>query len=146
MEIESVQTQVARFAQVYQALSKDNLASLETIYHPDIVFIDPAHRIEGLSAFLAYFASLYQNVTSCQFDIHHTTAGDNDAFVTWTMTFSHPRVQQGRPRQVHGCSHLTFTDGRISRHRDYFDMGEMIYEALPLMGRLLTYIKARLGQ
>lgn len=140
------QAGVMQFVSIYKALNKNNLTSLETLYHPEIVFRDPAHEIVGLAAFIQYFTVLYENVTDCQFAIHHTTVEDDDAFVTWTMTLSHPKLEKGKARQVQGCSHLRFSEGKIIRHRDYFDMGEMLYEALPVLGRLLKQIKTRLGQ
>ncbi|OOE88016.1 MULTISPECIES: nuclear transport factor 2 family protein [Salinivibrio] len=137
---------VSQFVTTYQALNKDNLSSLATIYHPKIVFVDPAHEITGLEAFIQYFSLLYENVTDCQFHIHTTAVDGDDAFVTWTMMLSHPKLDGGKTRQVQGCSHLRFYDGKIIRHRDYFDLGEMLYEALPVIGRLLKHIKTRLGQ
>ncbi|MDF4396056.1 nuclear transport factor 2 family protein, partial [Vibrio parahaemolyticus] len=34
-------------AQFYSQLNKHNLETLQEIYHPNIVFEDAAHRIEG---------------------------------------------------------------------------------------------------
>ena len=35
------------FVQSYQDLSIDNLELLESIYHKDVTFVDPIHKVEG---------------------------------------------------------------------------------------------------
>ena len=44
------------------------------------------------------------------------------------------------------ASYLKTRNGKIYYHRDYFDMGAMVYEQLPLLGRIVRKIKQRLGQ
>lgn len=41
---------VQHVAQFYQQLDKSQLHRLIEIYHPDVVFEDAAHRIEGFDA------------------------------------------------------------------------------------------------
>ncbi|HGP4674712.1 TPA: nuclear transport factor 2 family protein, partial [Vibrio cholerae O1] len=41
---------------------------------------------------------------------------------------------------------LHFAEGKVTYHRDYFDMGEMLYEQLPVLGQVIRAIKRRLGQ
>jgi hypothetical protein len=35
-------------------------------------------------------------------------------------------------------------DGRIARHRDYWDVAEELYEKVPLLGGLMRLVKRRL--
>ena len=35
----------------------------------EVIFIDPAHRIEGLAALTDHFAVLYRRLAYCRFDI-----------------------------------------------------------------------------
>jgi hypothetical protein len=134
------------FLNSFNHLDKTSLNLLDSIYHPDVCFIDPAHPLEGLPVLKRYFTSLYDNVRSIRFAFDARMQSGNQAFVTWTMEISHPRLAKGQPVAVDGCSHLTFApDGRVIRHRDYFDLGAMIYEHLPLMGSLTRTIKKRLG-
>lgn len=56
---------VQHVAQFYQQLDKSQLHRLIEIYHPDVVFEDAAHRIEGFDALYQYFLNLYQNVHTC---------------------------------------------------------------------------------
>lgn len=134
------------FLTTFNQLDKTRLDLLDTLYHPDILFTDPAHTLDGLPALKQYFASLYDNVRFVRFIFDTQMQSGDQAFVTWTMEMSHPRLAKGRPVAVNGCSHLVFaSDGRVIRHRDYFDLGAMIYEHLPLLGGLITTIKKRLS-
>ncbi|MGF1786403.1 nuclear transport factor 2 family protein [Photobacterium swingsii] len=144
--IDSSDQVLENFITVYSQLGKDNLVDLEAIYHPDIVFEDPAHRIEGWDALHEYFAQLYSNITSCDFQIHHSLVDEKQAFVQWTMTFSHPDIEKGKSRTVEGCTRLELDGNKVVFHRDYFDLGEMIYEGVPLLGKVIRHIKTRLGQ
>ena len=53
---------LARFIGLYQQLDKQQLHRLPEVYAEQVVFTDPAHRIEGLVALGDYFAALYQRL------------------------------------------------------------------------------------
>lgn len=137
---------VETVADVYQKLSKETLGSLTQIYHQDVVFEDSAHRLDGWDALAIYFENLYQNVIECRFDIQSSHQSHDCGFIVWVMYLRHPKLKGGSEVAVNGISHLKFSDGKIIHHRDYFDMGEMLYENLPLLGSVIKSIKKRLGQ
>jgi len=137
---------LANFCAFFNKLDNTCTEKLYEVYTENIVFNDPLHHIEGREALERYFATMYENVERCQFTFHTQQRQANQAFVTWTMEFTHARLAGGTPIRVEGCSALTFAeDGRVSRHRDYFDAGAMLYEHLPIMGRIIRWLKQRLG-
>ncbi|MFM5814484.1 nuclear transport factor 2 family protein [Aeromonas dhakensis] len=137
---------LARFVALYQQLSRDELHRLPEVYANEVVFTDPAHRIEGLAALTDYFAALYQRLAYCRFVITSQLQQGRQAWLGWTMTFSHPRLRGGEPVTVEGATRLEFDEtGKVCLHRDYFDLGAMLYEQLPLIGHLVRTIKGRLG-
>ncbi|KFA95994.1 MULTISPECIES: nuclear transport factor 2 family protein [Vibrio] len=133
-------------SEVYQKLNKNNLHLLEQIYHKDVVFEDSAHRLEGWDQLSAYFDSLYTNVIKCDFDIRHHQQVEDSGFLTWTMQLQHPKLNGGEAVNVNGVSHIRFSGDRVIYHRDYFDLGEMLYENIPLLGFVIKNIKQRLGK
>ncbi|MGR5093105.1 nuclear transport factor 2 family protein [Vibrio maritimus] len=133
-------------SEVYEKLSKDNLYLLEGLYHKDVVFEDSAHRFEGWDQLSAYFDSLYTNVIQCDFSIQHHQQVEDTGFLTWTMKLKHPKLNGGQPVEVNGVSHIRFKGDRVIYHRDYFDLGEMLYENIPLLGAVIKNIKQRLGK
>ena len=94
----------------------------------------------------ADFAVLYRNIVPPEFHFsHHQRSGDN-AYVQWVMTFSHPRLNGGEQITVPGVSYLRFSGAeKVAFHQDYFDVGAMLYEQIPVLGRIITHLKRRLG-
>ncbi|MCR6740981.1 nuclear transport factor 2 family protein [Aeromonas dhakensis] len=137
---------LARFVALYQQLNRDELHRLPEVYANEVLFTDPAHRIEGLAALTDYFSALYQRLAYCRFVITSQLQQGRQAWLGWTMTFSHPRLRGGAPVTVEGATRLEFDEaGKVCLHRDYFDLGAMLYEQLPLLGSVVRTIKGRLG-
>lgn len=136
-----------KFLQMYKKLNIENLHLLQDVYSSDITFIDPAHEIKGLENLREYFAALYLNVKSIDFDFRDVVQQGRLCYVQWDMTFQHSRLAGGGPIVVSGTTFLELNDEKkVCYHRDYFDLGAMLYEHLPLLGRLLSTIKGRLGK
>tara|TARA_R110002049_G_scaffold10328_5_gene50931 strand:+ start:941 stop:1372 length:432 start_codon:yes stop_codon:yes gene_type:complete len=134
------------FCAFFKKLDNTCTEKLYEVYTENIIFSDPLHHLEGREALARYFSAMYENVEHCHFTYHTRQLQGLQAFVTWTMTFMHPRLAGGQAVKVEGCSALTFAaDGRVERHRDYFDAGAMLYEHLPLMGSAIRWLKKRLA-
>lgn len=139
-------SRLALFLDTYRKLDKENLALLADIYSSDIVFTDPAHSLSGINALTRYFTELYQNTDSVAFEFTNHLESEKEAFIQWNMTIKHPRLENGREILVEGASHLVFnSEDKVMVHRDYFDLGAMVYEHIPLLGIATKYIKKRLG-
>lgn len=135
------------FLKTYKRLNAENLDLLDTIYAESIRFVDPAHEIVGLDRLRAYFGGLYANVASIDFDFRCEMRLGDAGYVQWRMTFSHRRLKGGRPIHVDGASYLQFdSTDKVCFHRDYFDLGAMLYEQLPVLGTVVAALKRRLGQ
>lgn len=131
------------FIAVYSELSTDNLMLLEKIYHPEVEFVDPIHSVHGMAALLDYFSNLYQQLLSCDFVIEHVLEGESEAAIYWTMTFRHKQLNGAAPISVQGHSRIRAQDNKVIYHRDYLDVGAMLYEHIPLLGSIITTIKRR---
>lgn len=131
----------------YQILDADTLSNqlLAKVYHPEVCFIDPLHQQNGLVALEAYFAKLYRNVSSIRFEFEQQLVSADQAFLQWQMHYSHPKLNKGQEIVVNGVTHLQFQQGLIKLHRDYFDAGNMLYEQIPLLGSVISWLKRRLA-
>jgi hypothetical protein len=59
------------------------------------------------------------------------------------MHFRHPGLGD-RLISVRGVSHLQIND-KIDYHEDFYDMGAMLYEQLPLIGTVTRWLRLRLA-
>ena len=133
------------FAQAFAGLNKDNLERLEQLYSRDALFCDPLHEVRGLANIRAYFAQMYANVSELRFDFYgFDQIAEGEGYLRWVMSYRHPRLANGREIRVGGCSHLLWRD-KVYRHRDYFDAGALLYEHLPILGRVIAWLKRRMG-
>lgn len=138
--------QLEHFKELYRSMSADNLDGIDRVYSKDIRFIDPAHEINGLEELRRYFQALFQNISTITFDFNQVQYAGDEAFVLWNMTYSHPRMNRNQPVTVPGATHLRMEPtGKIIYHRDYFDLGAMLYEQLPVLGKIITAIRRKLG-
>ncbi len=134
------------FLNVFCELHRENLGRLAEIYADDVRFVDPAHTIDGLEQLTRYFENLYRNIDPPVFRFLNDLRLEAEGYVQWEMDFSHPRLSGGKVITVSGSSYIRFNDeGKVFFHRDYFDLGAMLYERLPLIGRIIGFIKGRLG-
>ncbi len=131
------------FLSVYQNLSVDNLHLLEKVYHRDVVFCDPMHKVEGLDNLSKYFNGLYTNLNSCDFKIENVIAEIDQAAIYWQMTYQHDKLNNGNAVSVSGHSHIKGDGDKVIYHQDYLDLGAMLYEQLPLFGKVTKWIKGR---
>lgn len=134
------------FLTVYQQLGTDNLSQLENIYHQDVTFIDPIHQVNGIDNLLGYFHNLYTNVLFCNFVINDVFFSKNKAAIYWTMDYSHKKLNNAKTITVQGHSLLKMSDDKVAYHRDYVDVGAMLYEHIPLLGKVVKAVKSRASQ
>lgn len=140
---EKIPSWLVSFTDIYKQLNVDNISSIEQVYAKDVTFSDPLHKVEGLTNLLNYFKHLYANINYCHFTICDVITENNRAALYWKMDFSHPKLNSGKNISVMGTSKLE-SDGRyITTHRDYFDMGSMLYEHISLLGTVVKLVKRK---
>jgi len=151
---------VGRFQATFSRLGPGVDMRLGEIYAESIVFADPAHEIQGLEALSAYFDRLNSGLREGRFHFGLPVVGPLAATLPWTMAL-HLRRPAIRV-EVAGISHLEFSGGefsgsepgasepghevaglRVQRQRDYFDLGALLYEQVPVLGSLIRAIKRR---
>ena len=136
-------TIVENFCLYYKEFNQDSIAGLDSIYDQNAVFEDPIGKVKGLNDLKRHFSKMMSNVSYCRFEITDVVANDGQAFITWTMSFAHPKLNGRKEITVTGVSEIKF-DERITYHRDYFDVGSMFYEQVPILKTIIQALKKRL--
>lgn len=139
----TLHTVVSRFVNYYTALDSQPPSALAELYHSNATLIDPFGEHQGIFALQRYFTHLLANVEDCRFTIDPPLCSESWFAVTWVMHWSHPRIAGGEPLELPGCSVVETENHLITRQRDYYDAGEMLYEHLPLLGWAVRGVKRR---
>jgi ketosteroid isomerase-like protein len=138
-----MQDAVARIVHRFEHLSPADLPRLAELYTEDARFKDPFNEVQGVAAIRGVFEHMYASLDGPRFVIHDVVVQGEQCFLSWDFIFrmrSFTRDEQ----TVRGGSHLKLAaDGRISVHRDYWDVAEELYEKLPLVGALMRWLKRR---
>lgn len=125
----------------YQTLSPASLARLPEFYTEDAWFKDPFQEFASRARLRRVYEHMFDTLQEPRFEVTGTVQEGQQAFLIWNMHFR----SGGRALTLHGSTHLSFAaDGRVSRHRDYWDAAEELYEKLPVLGWLLRKLKKKL--
>ncbi len=136
----------ARIARVFENLDANHLDALEQVYAADAWFKDPFNDVRGLVAVRAIFAHMFVQLDRPRFRVLTMVEQGGENFLTWNLDFYFKAGKRSALQTIHGASHLQIgSDGRIVRHRDYWDAAEELYEKLPLVAGLMRFFKRRVG-
>lgn len=130
---------------LYLRFDQEALDKLDDIYADNIHFRDPVHTVNGIDEMRQYFGAITTGLAECGFEFHQISRlhDDSEAVLFWTMHYRHPKLAGGKPLSLPGTSHIRFAE-KVFYHRDYYDMGAMVYEQVPLLGGVIRHIKHRL--
>ena len=140
-----MERRIERIATAFNALNKDTIHGLDDFYHAEVIFEDPLGRIEGLPELKTYYARMYENVQSIGFGFTNQIVDGDTHVAVWTMRMSAKGLNKGREVILEGISLIRFgEDDLVVYHRDYFDVGAMVYEQVPVVRFFVRQVKKRL--
>lgn len=115
------------------------------VYAPDAYLNDTLVTHHGAEEIKAYFLETAETMTSYKVTIDDTASSGKEHYVRWTMVFSAPKLNGGKPVESVGMSHVRFNgDGQVIMHQDYWDSGFNIYGQIPVVGGAIETIRRRL--
>lgn len=131
------------FKKYFSQVDVNNNSLLTDIYSDNVVFTDPIHQIQGIKKLIQYFNKLNENLIEGSFFFTDVSINDDKAYLCWDMT-----LKLKKPKKIinaTGFSVLTFKEGKIIKQRDFFDVGELFYENIPILGSIVRYIKKKIA-
>lgn len=129
----------ASLAALFQRVGPDDPSAVEALrplYADDVVFEDPIQRVEGVDAFLDVNRRLLARAKKLRFDLERTIGDDDELVLVWRMTF---QAKVGPEVHVDGVSHLRARGGKITHHRDYWDLATLLASGVPGGERALRF-------
>lgn len=121
----------------FETLDASRLDQLDRYYAADSWFKDPFHEVTGAKAIRAILAHTFDKLPGARFRVTRRFHGDGrHAVILWEMDFVMPVTLQATT--ISGATHLEFdADGKVTRHRDYWDAAEELYGRLPVLKWLM---------
>lgn len=142
-----VMTQVELIKKAFNVFNGKNLEVLVELYDDKIHFQDPVVTVDGLQALNKYYQHAYSQVNYIKFNFTDIISHENTHTCQWDMEININRLNSGKSYLVQGASVIRFseTSQKVIYHRDYLDLGALIYEKVPVMGSLVRAFKKKLS-
>ncbi len=135
-----------RSKKFFEDLNINTMNLVDEFYDPQVVFQDPIHILQGSSQVKSYYENLYKNVDSIRFEFLEAIESGRTVSLTWRMHLKTPALNDGQEFSVDGVSIIHFGENsKVLRHRDFFDMGEFVYERVSVLKWIIQYIKGRMA-
>ena len=121
----------------YTAFAARDAAGMIDCYHPEIRFSDPVFPDLQGEAAGRMWRMLCARGKDLEISFSNVEADDSEGSAHWQAIYSFSATH----RRVHNRIHATFyfTDGKISGHKDVFDLWKWAAMALGLKGSLLGW-------
>ena len=139
------QAMIDKFSAAYAELTAEKIAHFPDLYADDVVFMDPVQQIYSVQDLQVYFFRIIEQTYYHRVKVIRAFSSDNDVFILWELSYAHANLEQGDDIPVEGASHLRLEGERIIFQRNYYDMGAMLYEHIPLISRVVHYMKGKIA-
>lgn len=114
------------------------------VYAEDAYLNDTLVTHHGSDEIMAYFLETAETMTQYEVTIDDIASSGAEHYVRWTMTFTAPKLNGGKPVESCGVSHVRVNrEGKVVMHQDFWDSGMNIYGQIPVVGGVIESIRSR---
>jgi limonene-1,2-epoxide hydrolase len=140
------QAAIDRFSDFFASMSVASAhKKTKQVYADSAFFNDTLKSVQGAQAIEAYLAESLAATESVVVEIEDIAESGGNYYFIWTMTIRFKNLNKGRPARSSGMSHIRFNrEGKIVLHQDYWDATVGLFEYMPVVGRMIRYIKGRI--
>lgn len=136
---------VSKIKQAFNKFNGRNAQVLSLLYDEGVIFQDPVQKVVGLKNLEKYYQHAYKNVKFIKFDFKDFVLQEEKLVATWLMEAEVNGLNAGKKIHVDGVSLFFFNkEDKVVYHRDYLDLGQMVYENIWGLGLLVKKIKTLL--
>ena len=113
-----------------------------SVYAPEAYLNDTLLGIDGSRSIEAYFGHTIERSRLLKVEFLERAPVGTDWYVRWRMTVAADGLNGGQPVVTYGVTQFRFdAQGRVLIHKDFWDAGSGLYEQLPLLGRVIGWIR-----
>ncbi|GAB4349341.1 MAG: nuclear transport factor 2 family protein [Gammaproteobacteria bacterium] len=129
------------YAELFERLTPDRIENFDEVYAADARFRDPFNDVRGVAAIQRVFRHLFEQCDDPRFEVREIVEQAELAYMHWVFRFR----RGTRAHQVDGVSRVQFgSDEMVVSHLDFWDSA-LLYDTLPLVGRLTRWLRRRIG-
>jgi steroid Delta-isomerase len=130
---------VPNLCRFFENLTPQSLPQMSKLYVTDAQFKDPFNDVQGITKIETIFKHMFATTHNPKFKIVQTLQEANHTLFVWDFYFQ--KEGFAKPVCIHGTSLISFNwEGKVVRHRDYWDSGEELYAKLPWVGGLFRWL------
>lgn len=127
-----------------ESLSAASVPDLARHAAPEIRFADPFQDVTGLAAVERVYAAIFRHCRDPRFTVLDRAWSGQAWYLRFRFT---ARSTAGADLSFDGVSELRFdAAGRVILHHDHWDSGGAFYGRLPLLGRVIGWIRGRVAK
>jgi hypothetical protein len=139
-------TPLAKAKEFFTKFNAHQMHLVGEFYAPGAIFVDPLGEHKGVASIEKYYQGLYQHVTSIAFDFPQGIEKDRVVFLSWKMSLK-ASLYPEEGIIVPGVSEFIFDENNLVIYqRDHFDAGAFVYEHVPIIGRVIKFIKRKMRE
>lgn len=127
----------------YETMSRRSLPLLDNVVEQGVTFKDPFNEVYGYDKMMKIFQHMFDHTEKPKFKIldYAWTKDGMAAFIKWNFSYE----RKGEKFYITGMSEVLFSNNaKVMAHTDYWDSGEQFYEHIPLLGKVLRWVKKKM--
>ena len=135
-------SRVEKIRNFYENLKIEDVVNLSEIYVDNALFKDPFNELNSLADIRKVFDEMFHKLENPKFIFIDQIESSDQIFLTWNFVFSY----SNKNFKIHGSTHLKVnTTGKITYHRDYWDVGEELLLKIPVVKSLYSLLRKKMS-
>lgn len=117
------------------------LADIDLVYASDMRFVDPFNDVHGRDQFKRITENLNARVKEMRFDDLELVGDEPHFMLSWECTIT-PRF--GPTIRTRGVTEFRSHEGRVTFHRDHWDVLGAVANSMPGIGRIYALVTSKI--
>ncbi len=137
------QEMIGGFSRVYENFHDNTLEQRVTeTYAETVYFNDTLVTLSTRKELIDYLVKSGERTNYIKTRILDVAQSGDDTYVRWQLEMSFDVMGSARTSNTVGMTHLRFDEGgKIVLHQDFWDSAGGFYQTLPLVGRLISWVR-----
>jgi hypothetical protein len=124
---------------------KTAIEETDHVYARDAYLNDTLKTLHGAPAIRDYFLRTAKGLDSMTVRFDDLAVAGRDYYFRWTMDTRMKRLARGKTVRTIGVTLVRFDrEGRVILHQDFWDSAQGVWNHVPLVGAVISWIKSAL--